>query len=130
MFLDPLFREKMLTKKGTFQKIWWIPKESLCLPNHWDCLLNRLINQCLKLMVQNAQFLTKNNYLEDRERVNFCKIFDVFEKNVDKKGNSRRILKALFRPKTLIKRDLIKMEFDCKYIIYVHSRNCIYLTYD
>ena len=64
-------------------------------------------------MVENTSFLAKNNSREHIKRVKFCKIFDVFEKNVDKKENSRRILKALFRPKTLIKRDLIKMAFDC-----------------
>ena len=60
-----------------------------------------------------CHFLTKNNYREHIKRVKFSKIFDVFEENVDKKENSRKILKALFRPKTLIKRDLIKMAFDC-----------------
>ena len=64
-------------------------------------------------MVENASFLTKNNYLKHIGRVKFSKIFDVFEKNIDENENSRRILKARFRLKTLIKRDLIKMTFDC-----------------
>ena len=64
-------------------------------------------------MVENASFLAENKYLEHIKRVKCCKIFDDFDKNVDKKGNSRRILEPLFRSKTLIKRDLIKMAFDC-----------------
>ena len=64
--------------------------------------------QLPEINVENASFLAKNYYLEHIKRVKFCHIFDVFEKNVDKKEKSRRILKALFRPKTLI-----KMAFDC-----------------
>ena len=67
-------------------------------------------------MVENASFSAKNNYREHIKRVKFCKNFDVVEKNVDKKENSRRILKAHFRSKTLTKRDLIKMVFDCLFL--------------
>ena len=75
-------------------------------------------------MVENVLFLAKNDYLEHKERGKFCKMLDVFDKNVDKKENSRRIFKAVFRSKTLIKRDLIKMAFDC-----ILENDCIKLFF-
>ena len=67
-------------------------------------------------MVRNVSCLTENSHLEHKKPVKFCKIFDFFQKNVDYKENSIRILKPLFGhflEKILIKRDLIKIAFDC-----------------
>ena len=68
-------------------------------------------------MVKNVSCLTENSHLEHKKPVEIGKISDFLQKNVDYKENSTRILEPLFghffEKKTLVKRDFIKMAFDC-----------------
>ena len=83
----PPFSQKNVDKKGNFSENLVKTKRqsvsTVCVLDYTDCLINRLINLCLKLMIENASYLTENTYLEHIKRVKFCKILNIFEKNVD-----------------------------------------------